>query len=223
MTEVADRLAAVQRRIEEAARRAHRDPSEVTLVAVSKRKPATDVVAAHGAGARVFGENYVQELVDKVPEVGPRADLKWHYIGHLQRNKANALLGVEGLDLVHGVDRAKLLRALDKRTSSRLGVLIQVNVSGEASKSGCAPDALGELVAEARACAHLELRGLMTMPPPVDDPEEVRGYFRMLRELRDRHDAGPELSMGMSADYPVAIEEGATMVRVGSAIFGPRT
>lgn len=222
MTELALRLAAVHQEIEAAASRAKRDPAEVTLIAVSKRKPAADVVSAYEAGARHFGENYVQELVDKAPQVGPRPELVWHYIGHLQRNKANALLAVEGLGLVHGVDGSKLLRALDKRTTSPLGVLLQVNLAGEASKSGCTPEALGELVAEARACEHLELRGLMTMPPPVDDPEDVRPFFRQLRELRERHDAGPELSMGMSSDFGVAIEEGATIVRVGTAIFGAR-
>ncbi|MEM1033957.1 MAG: YggS family pyridoxal phosphate-dependent enzyme [Myxococcota bacterium] len=223
MSGMQERYAAVRARVDAAAEKVGRDPAEVTLVAVSKRKPAADVVDAYGAGARAFGENYVQELVDKAGDVGSQPDLSWHFVGHLQRNKANALLSVPGLQLIHGIDSAKLLRALDTRAEHPVGVLIHVNVAGEATKSGCAPEDLEALVAEARACTKLKLRGLMTMPPPTEDPNEARGHFRALRDLRDRFDAGSELSMGMSGDFEVAVEEGATLVRVGTAIFGART
>ena len=222
---IAPQLAAVHERIRDAATRAGRAAEEVTLVAVSKRKPVEAIAAARDAGCLDFGENYVQELVSKAEAL---PELRWHFIGHLQRNKAKVVVGVPGLVLLHGVDDPRLVGALDRRAAAAertLDVLVQVNVSGEQSKSGCAPSEVAALLDTIDAATHVRARGLMTMPPP-SDPEQARPFFVALRELRD--DLGgparlPELSMGMSGDFEVAIEEGATIVRVGTAIFGART
>ena len=221
---IESRLARVRERIARACERAGRSPAEVTLVAVSKRKPLEDIVAARTAGCRDFGENYVQELVDKAAGLVQEPP-RWHFIGHLQRNKVNALLAVPGLALVHGVDSPRLLAALDKRAHRPLEVLLHVDVVGETSKSGCAPDELGPLLEAAEAASNVRVRGLMTMPP-FGGPEDARPHFITLRALRDAHGGAerlPELSMGMSNDFEVAIEEGATLVRVGTAVFGART
>ena len=221
MNDIAQRLAEVRQRIDAAARRVGRDPGTVRLVAVSKKKPAPAIAEAWRAGCEDFGENYVQELCSKAAELRQEG-LRWHFIGHLQRNKVGALLATPGLVLIHGVDDERLLRAIDSRATEPVDVLLEVELGGEATKSGCPPEALPRLVAAARACERVRLRGLMAIPPPADDPEEGRAHFRRLRALRDSHDAGPELSMGMSHDFEVAIEEGATLVRVGTAIFGAR-
>ena len=173
-----------------------------------------------------FGENYSQELLKKAADLQHLRDIRWHHIGHVQTNKVRQLVPVA--HLLHAVDRVKLARELEKRAAAagrRIEVLAQVNIAGEESKSGCSPDELGPLMDGLRQCEHVEVRGLMTMPPFLDDPEQVRPFFRKLRALRDRHGGPqelPELSMGMSHDFAVAIEEGATIVRVGTAIFGPR-
>jgi len=224
MSRIEENLHAVRERITRAAHRAKRDPAGVTLIAVSKKQPATAIREAYAAGCREFGENYAQELLDKAAALAD-LDLKLHHIGHLQTNKAKALVGK--VALFHAVDRIELVRELDKRAQAaglRVGVLLQVNVAGEDTKSGCSPVALPDLHAEARACAGLDVRGLMTMPPPADDPNEARPWFRALAALRDGLGDPQlvELSMGMSHDFEVAVEEGATMVRVGSAIFGAR-
>lgn len=225
---VAERLAEVRSRIAAAAERSGRDPSEVTLVSVSKKQPAESIVAAHAAGCRDFGENYVQELADKAGTLAGDAlagdVLRWHFIGHLQRNKANALLAIPGLALVHGIESPRLVAALDRRAERPLDVLIQVDVAGEESKSGCRPGELDAVLDAVAAASHVRACGLMTMPP-FGDPEQARPHFAALRELRDAHGGAarlPELSMGMSNDFEIAIEEGATLVRVGSAIFGAR-
>jgi len=216
----------VRGRIAEACRRAGRDPGEVTLIAVSKGHPPEAVRAAHEAGMTIFGENRVQEASQKIP-LCP-SSLVWHMVGHLQRNKVRKALPL--FEMIHSVDSLRLVEALE-RECSRLGkvlpVLIEVNVAGESSKYGIAPENLRELLDAAAGCGHLEVRGLMTMPPWSPDPEKVRPYFARLRELLVK--AGEEwghglveLSMGMSADFEVAIEEGATMVRIGTAIFGRR-
>jgi len=224
MTTISENLSAVKARIAAACERSRRDPSTVALVAVSKKQPLAAIREAYAVGARVFGENYVQELVDKADTLA-LPEHAWHFIGHLQTNKARLLVG--RTSLVHGVDRIELALELDKRAAvagRRVGVLLQVNLAGEDTKSGCDPDALRELVAEANARPNLDVRGLMTMPPAVADPEDARPWFRALRELRDGlGDARlVELSMGMSHDFEVAIEEGATLVRIGTAIFGAR-
>ena len=225
MTQIAQNLEEVRRRIKAAALRAGRDPAAVRLVAVSKTVPVELIRAAVAAGQRLFGENYLQEAREKIAAL--TAGLSWHFIGHLQSNKAKG--AVELFELIHGVDRLKLARALNA-AAAHLGkvqeILIQVNLAGEASKSGTAPEAAAELLRALSLLPHLRVVGLMTMPPLLE-PEAVRPYFRTLRELRDHlQDLSgrplPELSMGMSGDYEVAVAEGSTLVRVGTAIFGSR-
>ncbi len=223
------RLQAVLERIRQACERCGRDPQRVRLVAVSKTMPAERVRRAVEAGVRILGENYVQEARDKYAQL---ADLSvsWHFIGHLQTNKAKYV--VRMFDLVHSVDSLKLACELDRQAARRervQPVLIQVNISREESKSGVATEQIEPLVREVAVLKHLELQGLMTMPPFFDQPERARPYFRKLAELARRIESlniprvsMKELSMGMSGDFEVAIEEGATLVRVGTAIFGAR-
>jgi pyridoxal phosphate enzyme (YggS family) len=219
------RIAQVQERIAAAARRAGRDPDAVTLVAVSKTVDRAAVDEAYRAGLRQFGENRVQEAKAKFGPGRP-ADLTLHLIGTLQTNKAKDAVAL--FDVVQSVDRAGVIDALGKRAAQagrRLPVLLEVNVAGEASKQGSDPAEAPALVARLAGQEWLQLRGLMTMAPLVADPEETRPVFRALRRLRDdlrRANPGldlPDLSMGMTNDYPVAVEEGATIVRVGRAIF----
>jgi pyridoxal phosphate enzyme (YggS family) len=226
IAEIPNRLEQVRRRIAESAVRAGRAPESVRLIAVSKHHPAEAVRAAYAAGQRLFGENRPQELRDKRPLLP--ADCEWHLIGHLQGNKAR--LAVQAAAWIHSVNSAELLQRLNRIAGEEAKcpvVLLEVNVSGEASKSGASPDAARGLLEEALRSPHLDCRGLMTMAP-YDAPEaELRRVFGGLRELRDRLAAEfgtplPELSMGMSDDFGIAIEEGATLVRVGTAIFGGR-
>lgn len=231
---IQERLERVRERIERACQRAGRRADEVTLVGVSKTFPVEAVLAARAGGLRDFGENKVQELLEKVERVpGQRAggDVVWHMIGHLQRNKAKDVVAVA--DLFHALDSRRLARELDKRSRAEgrvLSCLLQVNVSGEESKFGLPPEEFDAFLDEAAAWEHLRIRGLMTLASPADDPEDVRGEFRRLRGLFERAAGSPVpgvamemLSMGMSGDFEVAIEEGATHVRVGSAIFGERS
>ncbi len=221
------RLHDIQGRIYRACERSHRDPREVKLIAVTKTVPAELIRHGMECGLRRFGENYVQEALPKIQALGP--DAEWHFIGHLQSNKARQVVG--RFSMVHTVDRLSLARELDRRVPGPdpLEVLIQVNISGEESKSGVSPDGLAGLVQGLMQLPRIRVRGLMTMPPYFEDPEMSRPYFRLLRELRDRtrHFILPphsldELSMGMSGDFEVAIEEGATFIRIGTALFGPR-
>ena len=216
---IAARLAQVRSRIEAACAKAGRDPAEVTLIAVSKVHPPEAIRGAYAAGQRDFGENYAQELRDKMKALADLPEIRWHAIGHLQTNKVKY---VAGKALVHTIDRADLARELVRRRGGSGACLVEVNVADEPQKSGVSPSAIHVLLGELRAIEGLEVRGLMCIPPDVDDPEETRRWFRALRELRDLHLPGGALSMGMSHDYEVAIEEGATFVRVGTAIFGPR-
>jgi pyridoxal phosphate enzyme (YggS family) len=222
LDEIPARLGSVRERIARAAERAGRDPAGVALVAVTKVHPKAAVRAAYDAGQRLFGENYVQELVDKAAELASLEGLRWHFIGHLQRNKVKPVLRVGAV--IETVDSIRLGEEIAKR-STALGVttqvLVQVNVAGEAQKSGCALGDAPALVAELRKAVGLDVRGLMTIPPHDDDPEVTRPHFRTLRELGETLSL-PELSMGMTHDLEVAVEEGATIVRVGTAIFGPR-
>ena len=223
--EIAARLADVRRQIEQAAANAGR-PGGVRLLAVSKTKPADAIRAAYAAGQREFGENYAQELAQKAEALRDLDGIVWHFIGRLQRNKAKQVVQVA--QAVHTVDRAELAAELGKRAAAAgvmVRVLVEVNVSGEASKGGCAPADLGAVLAAVRAAPSLTAVGLMTIPPDTDDPNEARPFFAALRRLRDEHGGAaalPELSMGMTHDFPVAIEEGSTIVRVGTAIFGAR-
>jgi pyridoxal phosphate enzyme (YggS family) len=225
MTQIAQKLEEVRNRIAAAAHKAGRNPAMVRLVAVSKTVPVELIREAMAAGQRLFGENYLQEARGKIATLA--AGVSWHFIGHLQSNKAKG--AVELFELIHGVDRLKLAQALNTAAAS-LGklqdILLQVNLAGEASKSGAPPDAVPDLLREISQFPHLRVLGLMTMPPFLA-PEAVRPFFRALRELRDRllqKNLGPlpELSMGMSGDYEVAVAEGATLVRIGTAIFGQR-
>ncbi len=226
MNQIAPNLEEVHRRINAAAHRARRDPAGVRLVAVSKKVDLERLRLAVAAGHHLFGENYVQEAKGKITALGP--GLSWHLVGHLQTNKAKEAVAL--FDLIHTVDRLKLAQALDKAAAGAgrtQEVLIQVNLAGEETKSGAAPEAVPDLLREVARLPCLRATGLMTMPPWFADPEAVRPYFRALRELRDRLQQAtgltlPELSMGMSGDYEVAVEEGATLVRVGTAIFGER-
>ena len=226
MIDLAARIAVVRERIAKATARAGRPEQSVRLLAVSKRHPAAAVRAAHAAGLRAFGENYAQELVAKAAEVGGLAGIEWHLVGHLQTNQARHVAPV--ISMVHTIDSAHVAIELGKR-AAQLGrtirALIEVNVAKDSKKSGCAPDDLGAIVEAVRAAGALELAGLMTMPPYADDADAARPFFAQLRELQARHGgprALPELSMGMSHDLEAAIAEGATIVRVGTAIFGER-
>jgi pyridoxal phosphate enzyme (YggS family) len=219
-------LQAVRRRIDAAARAAGRPAGSVQLVAVSKTFPQEAVRAAAGAGQRDFGENYVREGIEKIQALEDLA-LVWHYIGPIQSNKARAV--ALHFDWVHSIDREKIaLRLSEARGADRgdLQVCIQVNVSGESTKSGVAPQELAPLAKKVAALPRLRLRGLMAVPEPTRDEELLRGRFAQLRQLRDALNrdglALDTLSMGMSADFEAAIAEGATMVRVGTAIFGER-
>ncbi len=226
MSALSDRVSAVRERIARAAARAGRAPESIRLVAVSKRHPAAAVREAHALGLRAFGENYAQELVAKATEVGPIADIEWHMIGHLQTNKARMVAPV--IATIHTIDAAHVAAELGKRAAKlgrSIGALIEVNVAKDAAKTGCAPDDLAAIIDAVRSTGSLELRGLMTMPPYSDDADASRPFFAELRELQARHGGAralPELSMGMSHDLESAIAEGATMVRVGTAIFGER-
>ena len=225
---VAENLLKIQERIRTAAERCGRDPRSVRLVAVSKTQPVEAIIAASGAGQRIFGENYVQELLDKAGKAPETAE--WHFIGSLQSNKVKYIAGL--VSLIHSVDRISLAREIDRqwqRTGKVCDILLQVNISGEETKSGTTAAGVIELAREAAALPHLRIRGLMTMPPFFDEPERARPYFRELRRLAGVIMAEDipgvsmdELSMGMSGDFEVAVEEGATLVRVGSAIFGER-
>ena len=222
---VASNLAGVRERIARACERAGRDAASVKLVAVSKVQPAEAIREAVEAGQRAFGENYAQELREKAEAVGESSGIEWHFLGALQTNKVKMVVG--RVALVHTCDRPSLAQELNKRAAA-LGkvqrVLVEVNLAGEAQKGGVVPGDLGSLVDAVRSLSSLRCEGLMCIPPAEDDP---RKHFRRLRDLRDElHGrtglALPELSMGMSADYEAAIEEGATIVRVGTAIFGER-
>lgn len=226
---MAGRLAAIRHRITSAAIRSGRSPETVRLIAVSKTFGADAVRAAHAAGQVDFGENRVQEGLAKRAELAD-LPLRWHLIGHLQSNKANKVPGA--FACVQSVDRVDLLERLARAADAAghpLPVLIQVDLAGEATKSGAPVDDVGPLLARARELGGVRVEGLMLLPPYADDVELVRPWFRRLREFRDRlvAEGAPakqlrELSMGMSHDFEVAIEEGATMVRVGSALFGAR-
>jgi pyridoxal phosphate enzyme (YggS family) len=228
-----ERIAEVRRRVESSARRVGRDAGDVTLVAVSKTHPASLVARAIDAGARDLGENRVQEADAKIAEIerGATRRARWHLIGHLQSNKARRAVKV--IDVIHAVDSVALLERLERLCEeegrAQLPVLAQLSLAGEATKAGARVDELPGIVERANSCARVRLVGLMTMPPFDEDAERARPLFRRLRELRDEWAArgafaggAGELSMGMSHDFEIAVEEGATMVRVGTAIFGAR-
>jgi len=219
----AERLEQVEQRIADACAKAGRPRDSVRLLAVSKTKPPEAVREAAGCGLRLFGENKVQEAQAKIPHCP--SGLEWHLIGHLQSNKAKVAAHL--FQMIHSVDSLKLLQALDAHAETTLPVLLQVNVSGEASKSGMKLGEVAGVIEAANQMSKIEVHGLMTIPPFTPDPEKARIHFAALRELRDRlqQETGtplPELSMGMSHDLEVAIEEGSTWVRIGTDLFGSR-
>lgn len=225
---IKENIDAVEKNIEAACKRAGRDRSEVTLIAVSKTKPIEDLMEAYNAGIRVFGENKVQELTYKIEHMPD--DIHWHMIGHLQRNKVKYIVGK--VDLIHSVDKIELAEEIDKRAKA-LGIvqdiLIEVNIADEESKGGVAADKAKELYVNIQKLSYVNVRGVMCIAPNVDDPESNRQYFVNLRKIlvdimsimldNSRVDV---MSMGMTGDYEVAIEEGSTMIRVGTGIFGAR-
>lgn len=218
------RLDAIRAAIAQAEASAGRTRGSVVLVAVSKRHPATAIREAYACGQRDFGENYVQELVAKASELSDLPEIRWHLIGHLQSNKAKQVAKVA--HVVHTLDSAKSIDELNKRAGDEgrsIEAFVEVNIDDEEQKSGCTVVEAEGLVARIAGCQHLKLAGLMTVGARVEGAEAARSAFRRLRELRDRVAPGTALSMGMSADFAVAIEEGASVVRVGTAIFGSRS
>lgn len=223
-----DNFREVKQRIEEACRRSGRDPKEVTLIAVSKTKPVEMLQEAYDFGTRIFGENKVQELTDKYEQM-PK-DIHWHLIGHLQRNKVKYI--IDKVDLIHSVDSLRLAETIDKEAQKHgliANILIEVNVAGEESKFGLAPEEVGEFLDQLAGFSHIKVCGLMTIAPFVENPEENRPYFQRLRKLsvdiaakKVNNVTMSILSMGMTNDFEVAVEEGATMVRVGTGLFGVR-
>jgi pyridoxal phosphate enzyme (YggS family) len=220
MTDIRANLDRVRDRVARAAERSGRRASDVLLIGVSKTVDVARIRQAIDAGATALGENRVQEAKEKIAELG--RPVPWHLIGHLQTNKVRDAL--ELFDVIHSLDRLDLAWELDKRARAgtrTVDVLVEVNVAAEASKGGVAPQGLGELLDAVASMPSLKVRGLMAIPPEAKDPDDSRVWFRALRKLGERYSFS-ELSMGMSGDFEVAIEEGATMVRVGTAIFGPR-
>jgi hypothetical protein len=235
--DVVRNLESVRQRITRAAQASARSAAEVRLVAVSKTKPVALIRAAYDAGQRDFGENYVQEMLTKAASLSDLPDLRWHMIGHLQRNKVRHVVRVASL--VHTIDSVRLVEELARRArehpvaserswflgEARLVVLVEVNVGGESQKSGCRPEELGTVLSAIEGEPALRLAGLMTLPPHTDDPKGARPYFDELLRLRQRHGGParlPEISMGMTHDLEQAVAAGSTIVRVGTAIFGER-
>jgi PLP dependent protein len=216
------RLQAVEARIQRAIERSGRSRSEITLVAVTKKFSAQAIRDAYEAGLRDFGENYVQEFAEKQGELQGLASARFHLIGHLQSNKVR--LACDLFHIIETADSAKLLERLNAvatERNARIEVLLEIKLSPEQSKTGARPEDIGALLNAAAKCSQIELSGLMTMPPWSEEPEHSRPYFQQLAQLARRHGL-PKLSMGMSGDLEVAIEEGATIIRVGTALFGPR-
>lgn len=222
-SDLAKNLTEVKRQIADAAQKANRSVDEIKLVAVSKTHPAQTINEAIAAGAFVFGENKVQEAEGKIAEIG-RETAEWHLIGHLQSNKARK--AVKLFDVIHTLDSLELAERLERicieENRAEISVLVQVDLANESTKNGIKQEDLPQLVEFLKTCKHLKFDGLMVIPPYFEDLEVVRPYFKNLREIRDEICPNGELSMGMSHDFAVAIEEGATLIRVGTAIFGER-
>jgi PLP dependent protein len=230
MTTIGDALAAIQETIDTVAAGCGRNPAKITLVGVSKKQSVEKIQQAMDAGLKDLGENYIQEAVEKIEATGRQAAC-WHFIGHLQSNKAR--FAVQYFDMIHTVDKLKLAKEIDKQAEKigkRQKILLQVNIGEEETKSGAGAHEAVDLAQKVTAFEHLELQGLMCMPPYFDDPEDARPYFRHLAKIREQIlgagvDPGAmhHLSMGMSHDFAQAIQEGATLIRVGTAIFGSRS
>jgi pyridoxal phosphate enzyme (YggS family) len=219
-TSIAENLRKVRERVDAACRRAGCNSSDVTVVGISKGFPARAVLEGWRAGLADMGENRVQEAAGKIAEARLKGvSVRWHLVGHLQTNKVKTALNL--FDIIHSVDSLHLAAAISRVASRPVAVLLEVNVSGEESKYGLAPEEVAPALANVRELSNIDVQGLMTVAPLVDNPERVRPVFRRLRELAEELDL-PQLSMGMTDDFEVAIEEGATMIRIGRAIFGPR-
>ena len=228
MADIKDNLANVRKNIEDACKKVGRDVSEVTLITVSKTKPLSDLRIAYEEGSRDFGENKVQELVSKIDEMP--SDVKWHLIGHLQRNKVKYIAGK--VAMIHSVDSYRLAEEINvqaKKNSCVIPILIEINIAGEDTKFGIKPEEAEELIREISELENVKVSGLMTIAPNVANPEENRAYFKAMKDLfgdiSSKNIDNVEmkvLSMGMTNDYTVAVEEGATMIRVGTGIFGAR-
>ncbi|SDZ91419.1 hypothetical protein SAMN05660420_00709 [Desulfuromusa kysingii] len=228
MNNIANNIQKIHTRINNACLNSGRNPDDVKLVAVSKIKPAEMVTDAFESGQKIFGESYVQEFRDKQPLV--TAPVEWHFIGSLQSNKVKYLRGK--VTTIHSVDRLSLAEEIDRqwgKTETTVDVFLQVNIGDESSKAGCSPEALENLVRSVAPLQNLRIKGLMCLPPHCDNPEQVRPFFKQLKQLAEQINRlqipdvnMDELSMGMSGDFEVAVEEGATFVRVGTAIFGAR-
>ncbi len=220
----------IQLRMTQAARRSKRSPSEIKLVAVAKKQPDEKILEVFHGGQRDFGENYAQELLSHFSLLTQEPSIRWHFIGHLQRNKVRQIL--DKISLIHSLDSLDLAKEIDRRAgliSKTQPVLIEVNLGGEETKTGIHPSAINHLVEQLKPLPHLDLQGLMTIPPYRPEPEEARPFFKKLREIRNAINGQKlykhpilELSMGMTHDFEVAIEEGATIVRIGTGIFGER-
>ena len=218
--DIAHGVVRVRERIESACERVRRDPAGVRLIAVTKTHSVDAVESAYAAGVRDFGENRMQEALPKIAEARARGiDATWHLVGHLQTNKAAA--AIEAFDIIHSIDSTRLAETVSRRAARMMQVLVEVNVGGEASKAGASIRDVAAFVREVQALPNLDVAGLMTVAPRVENPEQARPVFRLLREARDEFGLR-ELSMGMTDDFEVAIEEGSTLVRVGRAIFGSR-
>ncbi|MCR5719117.1 MAG: YggS family pyridoxal phosphate-dependent enzyme [Lachnospiraceae bacterium] len=225
---IKDNIEYVQSEMKKACEKSNRDINDVKLICVSKTKPVSDIQEAYDAGARDFGENKVQELMDKIDKLPD--DIRWHLIGHLQTNKVKYVVGK--VFMIHSVDSLKLAAAIDKESEKKnviTDILLEVNISGEESKFGLKPEKLSEVVSEIEKLEHVNLKGFMTVPPIINDSSDNSVYFKRLKDLsvdimgkKTDNNCGIELSMGMSDDYRTAIECGATYVRVGSFIFGAR-
>jgi pyridoxal phosphate enzyme (YggS family) len=229
MNSIAANITAIRARIDAACQRSGRDPQQVKLIAVSKIKPAELIEEAYAAGQQLFGENYVQEFCAKADQI--KVPLRWHFIGALQSNKVKYLRAQ--VAMIHSVDRLSLAKEINRQWSklgSKIDILLQINIGEEESKAGCSEFDSIQLVKDVSKLEFIQIRGLMCLPPHCDDPQQVRPYFRRMRNLSEEIAAQDlpgvamdELSMGMSGDFEVAVEEGATLVRVGTAIFGERT
>lgn len=223
---ISENLLHINDRIRSAARKSGRGPEKITLIAVTKAVEPKKIKEAINCGVRLFGENYVQEAAEKIKKIRDKS-VKWHFIGHLQKNKAK--LAIELFDVIESVDSLNLAKELNRRAEAPINILMEVNVAGESSKTGVPIDSAFELAEAISGMKNLRLRGLMTIPPYHENPELSRPYFVALRRLAERINKAHlenvsvrELSMGMSKDFDVAIEEGATIVRIGTAIFGER-
>lgn len=215
---VTENLLVVKKRIHSACEKCGRDPADVDLIAVSKTHSAELVREAYQTGQRIFGESYVQEFVDKAEKLSD-LEIEWHFIGHLQRNKVKYI--IDKVSLIHSLDSVKLAEEIEKRAKHPINCLVEINLAGERSKTGISPDKLEELLTASKQMKNINVIGLMTMPPYDDNAELSRPYFKKLHEIFSQYKF-KELSMGMTGDLEVAIEEGSTMVRVGTAIFGTR-